>query len=57
MWSHVVVLVGVLGAHGTKTAAVAEQGCWAIRNLATDAANATALVSAGASKGELLILQ
>ena len=45
-------MVGVLGAHGRKTAAVAEQGCWAVRNLATDDANATALVSAGACKGE-----
>ena len=53
MWSHVAVLVGVLGAHGTESAAVAEQGCRAIANLAYgNAANAAALVSAGACEGE-----
>ncbi len=52
MWSHVAVLVGVLGAHGTKSAGVAEEGCSAIGSLAADDANATALVSAGACEGE-----
>ena len=53
MWSHVAVLVGVLRAHGTESAAVAEAGSGAIRNLAVgNAANATALVSAGACEGD-----
>ena len=47
------VLVDVLGAHGWQSAAVAEPGCRAIRNLAVgNAAIATALVSAGACEGE-----
>ena len=53
MWSHVAVLVGVLRAHGTESAEVAEEGFWAIWNLAVgNAANATALVAAGACEGE-----
>ena len=53
MWSHVAVLVGVLRAHGTESAELAEEGCGAVRNLAYwNAANATALVVAGACEGE-----
>ena len=53
MWSHVAVLVDVLRAHGTESAAVAEEGSGAIQNLAYgDAAIATALVFAGACEGE-----
>ena len=51
--SFVEVLVDVLRAHGTESAAVAEQGCTAIDNLAYwNAAIATALVAAGACEGE-----
>ena len=46
-------MVGVLRAHGTKSAAVAEQGCWVISNLAVgNAANVLVLVAAGACEGE-----
>ena len=53
MCSLIAVLIDVLRAHGTESAAVADWGCGAIGKLAVkDDANATALVAAGACEGE-----
>ena len=46
------VVVSVLRTQGPASVAVAEQGCWAIVNLAADDANRTALGAAGACEGE-----
>ena len=46
------MLAVVLRALGMESAAVAEAGCGAVESLATDVANATALVAAGACEGE-----
>ena len=46
-------LVGALRAHGPSSAAVAEQGLWAVVNLAAgNAANTTLLAEAGVCPGE-----
>ena len=46
------MLIDVLRAHGTESAAVAEQGCGALKILALREVNDTALVAAGARQGE-----
>ena len=48
----IAVVVVVLEAYGMESAAVAEEGCRAMGNLAADSANNTALESAGACECE-----
>ena len=51
------MLAAVLRSHGKTSAAVAEQGLWAIRNLsAGNAANNTRLGEAGACEGVWIVL-
>ena len=51
------MLVAVLRSHGEASAAVAEQGLWAIRNLwYGNAANNTRLGEAGACEGVWIVL-
>ena len=45
------VVVAVLRAVGSQSVGVAEYGCGAIRNLAVDDTNSTALGAAGACEG------
>ena len=50
--SDLAVVAAVLGVHGSQSAAVAEQACGAIGNLAVHANNSTLLGAAGVCESE-----